>query len=81
MTLVDGDILVRPLELTDEQSLFEAVRESIRKSRCGSVGVMKTTQSKKPASSFDRGPTSRKATSGTASAFLIGMMADDFWVV
>lgn len=29
MTLVDGDILVRPLELTDEQSLFEAVRESI----------------------------------------------------
>jgi ribosomal-protein-serine acetyltransferase len=29
MTLVDGDILVRPLVLTDEQSLFEAVRESI----------------------------------------------------
>jgi ribosomal-protein-serine acetyltransferase len=30
MTLVDGDILVRPLVLTDEQSLFAAVRESIR---------------------------------------------------
>jgi RimJ/RimL family protein N-acetyltransferase len=29
MTLVDGDILVRPLKLTDEQSLFAAVRESI----------------------------------------------------
>jgi len=29
MTLVDGDILVRPLALTDEQPLFEAVRESI----------------------------------------------------
>lgn len=29
MTLVDADILVRPLELSDEQSLFEAVRESI----------------------------------------------------
>ncbi len=29
MTLVDGDILVRPLELTDEESLFAAVRESI----------------------------------------------------
>ena len=29
MTLADGDILVRPLELTDEQSLFAAVRESI----------------------------------------------------
>lgn len=29
MTFVDGDILVRPLELTDEQSLFEAVWESI----------------------------------------------------
>ena len=29
MTLVDGDILVRPLELTDALSLFEAVRESI----------------------------------------------------
>ena len=29
MTFVDGDILVRPLELTDEQSLFAAVRESI----------------------------------------------------
>ena len=29
MRLVDGDILVRPLELTDEQSVFEAVRESI----------------------------------------------------
>ena len=29
MTLVDGDILVRPWELTDDQSVFEAVRESI----------------------------------------------------
>ena len=29
MTFVDGDILVRPLELTDDQSLFEAVRESL----------------------------------------------------
>ena len=29
MTLVAGDILVRPLALTDEQSLFAAVRESI----------------------------------------------------
>jgi RimJ/RimL family protein N-acetyltransferase len=29
MILVDGDILVRPVELTDEQALFEAVRESI----------------------------------------------------
>ena len=29
MTLVDGDILVRPLKPTDEQSMFEAVRESI----------------------------------------------------
>lgn len=29
MTLVDGDILVRPLEPTDEQPVFEAVRESV----------------------------------------------------
>ena len=29
MTLCDGNILVRPLELADEQSLFAAVRESI----------------------------------------------------
>jgi len=29
MKFVDGDILVRSLELTDEQALFEAVRESI----------------------------------------------------
>lgn len=29
MILVDGDILLRPLELTDEQALFSAVRESI----------------------------------------------------
>jgi len=29
MTLVDGDILVRAVEITDEQALFEAVRESI----------------------------------------------------
>jgi len=29
MTLVAGDILVRPLALTDEQPLFAAVRESI----------------------------------------------------
>ena len=29
MRFVDGDILVRPLALTDEQPLFEAVRESI----------------------------------------------------
>lgn len=30
MILVDGDILLRPLELTDEQALFSAVRESIQ---------------------------------------------------
>lgn len=29
MILVDGDIFLRPLELTDEQALFSAVRESI----------------------------------------------------
>jgi len=29
MKFIDGDILVRPLELSDERALYEAVRESI----------------------------------------------------